>query len=151
MINDPLQLLPSIDFSSGLTLGDSPNYTETVVDENTTSEVDNLTGLRESEAILMQGIQYLEYGRSLSELGFEGEGLERLQPEDLQGALSDVQEQIAYQLSLTEQPTEIDSVLPGKQVFLIEEGTAIPADLQTEMANREIIFVPDGTFSQGIF
>ncbi|ERT05535.1 hypothetical protein M595_4477 [Lyngbya aestuarii BL J] len=35
---------------------------------------------------------------------------------------------------------------PGKQVLIIEEGTAIPEDLQTEIADSEIIFVPDGTF-----
>ncbi|KKD40017.1 MAG: hypothetical protein WAN66_07075 [Limnoraphis robusta] len=130
MINDPLQLLPSFVFSPDLTFGHSPNYTETVVDENATSEVDILTSLRESEAQLLQGIEYLQTGRSLSELGFEGEGLESLQPEDLQGALSDVQEQIAYQLSLTEQPTETDNLPIGKQIFIIEEGTLISEELE---------------------
>ncbi|NJK39308.1 MAG: hypothetical protein HC835_10245 [Oscillatoriales cyanobacterium RM2_1_1] len=57
---------------------------------------------------------------------WEGEGLDNLKPEYLQGALSKVQESIADELSQQEQADSLilpDSNQVVKQVFLIEEGT----------------------------
>jgi Ca2+-binding RTX toxin-like protein len=87
-INDPLPLLSSIDFSYGLLFGNPPGYSE----PETASELpDPLTGLREDEMNLIRAIEQLEAGGSLYDLGFQGPGLETLKPEDLQGALSEIQ------------------------------------------------------------
>lgn len=149
-INDPLPLLSSIDFSNGFLFGNSEENSEPETDSKFP---DPLTGLIESEANLTQAIEYLKAGGSLYDLGFQGPGLETLKPEDLQGALSEVQGRIADELTQPEVAEVTDSLLlpeavqPGKQVFLIEEGTAIPLDIQEEMIGDEILFLPSGYFN----
>ncbi|MGL5082971.1 MAG: hypothetical protein ACRC8A_15915 [Microcoleaceae cyanobacterium] len=150
MINDPLQLLPSIDFSGRL-LNSNPENSAELGGNSELS--DPLTGLRESEATLIQAIEQLKAGGSLYDLGFQGAGLETLKPEDLQGALSEVQGNIANELAQKQEVANLDSLLLPtsnlvvKQIFLVEAGTAIPSEFQAEMAGDEIFFLPTGYFS----
>ena len=149
-INNLDELLPSLHFSYGAVIGHSTDDSESKI---SSEDSDPLTGLQEHEAILTQAIEQLEAGGSLYDLGFQGEGLDTLKPEDLQGALAEVQGRIANELAQQEQADslllpESDQVV--KQVFLVEEGTIIPPELQKEMAGDEIFLLPTGYFSSSV-
>lgn len=158
VINDPLPLLSSIHFSKDPLLGNSEENSEPETDSQVP---DRLTRLTEAEANLIRQIEHLEAGGSLSELGIQGPGVDTLTTRDLQGALSEVQGRISDELARQEEAALADNFLlpeplqPGKQVFLIEEGTSIPLNIQQEMTGGEVLFVPSGYFntpaSEGLF
>ena len=164
-INDPTALLSSFAFvepssiDSFMNRHGLGNYEESFQAEEDGSEAetnsempDRLTSLREAEANLIQGIEQLEAGGSLSELGFQGPALEIVTTRDLQGALSEVQGNISDELARREEEALADNFLlpevlePGKQVFVFEEGTAIPLELQEEMKGGEVLFMPSEFF-----
>jgi hypothetical protein len=112
---------------------------------------DPLYGLRVSEATLIQGIEQLDNGGSLTDLGWLGEG--EATANDLRGALTDVQGYIADELTRQEEAAaEVDSLLlpemplVEKRVFFIEEGAAISAEFQEMTMGSEVFFLPEGYF-----
>ncbi|NES64355.1 MAG: calcium-binding protein [Okeania sp. SIO2D1] len=164
-INDPTPFLSSFVFiepssiDSFFNSDDLGNYEENFQAEEDGSEAetdseitDPLTGLREAEANLIQQIEHLEAGGALSELGVQGPALETVTTTDLQGALSEIQGYISDELARQEEAAVADNFLlpevlePGKQVFVMEEGTTIPLHLQEEMMGGEILFMPSEFF-----
>ncbi|GFZ95614.1 calcium-binding protein [Okeania sp. KiyG1] len=162
-INDLTPLLSSFEFVEPSSIDsysdDLGNYEESFQaqedgsETETDSEItDPLTRLREAEANLIQQIEHLEAGGSLSELGVQGPALETVTTTDLQGALSEIQGYISDELAKQEEAALADNFLlpeviePGKQLFVIEEGTSIPLNIQEEMMGGEILFVPNGYF-----
>ncbi|NER07035.1 MAG: calcium-binding protein [Okeania sp. SIO3C4] len=167
-INDPIPLLSSINFITDPLLANSVKSFQAEEDASeaeTHSEIDPLTRLREAEANLIEVIEHVENGGLPSELGVLGPGADIVtaeQTEQRQAALSEIQGYISDELARQEEAALADNFLlpevlePGKQVFVIEEGTSIPLDIQQEMMGGEILFVPSGYFdptpaSEGFF
>lgn len=146
LINDPTELLSSITFVNDPLLG---NYEETSEPETDSEPFDLLTRLRQSEATLIQAIEHLEARGSLYNQGIPGPAGE------LQAALSDIQGLISDELARQESFLLPGVVQPEKQVFVFEEGTAIPLNIQEEMMGSEIFFMPSGYFNattpEGLF
>ena len=164
-INDPTPLLSSVVFvepssmNSFLNRNGLGSYEESFQAQENGSEAetnsempDLLTGLREAEASLIQQIEYLKTGGSLYDLGIQGPALETVTTRQLQGALSEIQGNISDELARQEEAAVADNFLlpevlePGKQVFVFEEGTAIPLELQEEMKGGEVLFMPSEFF-----
>ncbi|MGL5081206.1 MAG: hypothetical protein ACRC8A_06930 [Microcoleaceae cyanobacterium] len=118
LINDPMQLLPSIQFS---------NFEPSPM-------------LLEAEAGLIQSIEQLKAE------GGDPVLLEDMQAalSELQGHINGTAIQQAQEVDnflISESP------LPGTKVFIFEEGTVILQELQDAIAGDEIFFVPDGYFT----
>ncbi|MGB3403998.1 MAG: calcium-binding protein [Microcoleaceae cyanobacterium] len=149
-INDPFPLLSSFSLVYGDSYSspfDSLTNPEGYQESNslTNSETyDPLPDMIEAEAGL---IQYIE------ELEVEGEGSEE-QLEGVKSALSELQEDIANELTRREQEAgESDSLLLPetpqieKQIFFVEEGTVIPPEFQADMMGSEVFTLPEGFFT----
>ncbi|MGB3533028.1 MAG: calcium-binding protein [Microcoleaceae cyanobacterium] len=176
-INNPSELLDSIYFSysepdsylfdsssieeadtyvdhSYMTAEESEILNQQLLDQLDLSidPLDPLYSLRVSEATLIQGIEQLEAGGSLADLGWLGEG--EATADDLRGALADVQGYITDELTLQEAAAaEADRLLlpemplVEKQIFFVEEGTTIPTEFQNEMMGSEVLTLPEGFFT----
>ncbi|NER07505.1 MAG: calcium-binding protein [Okeania sp. SIO3C4] len=147
-INDPLPLVSSINFSKDPLLG----YSEEISEPETDSQDDVLAAMRGFEADLIQLIDHVENGGLASELGVQGPGADMMTIEQYQEELSQIQGFISDKLAEQEEAAIADNFLlpevlePGKQVFVVEEGTSIPLDIQQEMAGSEVLFMPSEFF-----
>ncbi|MDY7008050.1 MAG: hypothetical protein SWX82_29980 [Cyanobacteriota bacterium] len=149
VINDPLPFLSSVSFVKDPLLGNSEEISEPETDSQ---EFDVLTRLREAEAELIEVMEYVENGGSPSEIGVLGPGADTTTIEQYQENLSHIQGRISDELARQQEEALADNFLlpevlePGKQVFVIEEGTSIPLELQEEMMGGEILFMPSEFF-----
>ena len=97
-------------------------------------------------------IEHLENGGSASEFGVQGPGADTVTIEQYQENLSFIQGYISDILAEQEEAAVADNFLlpevlePGKQVFVIEERTSIPLDVQQEMIGGEVLFMPSEFF-----
>ncbi|NJK39837.1 MAG: calcium-binding protein [Oscillatoriales cyanobacterium RM2_1_1] len=142
LINDPLQLLSSMQIIPAR----SADYLEVEIDSQVSDPLTNFESydpsqmLLDAEANLIQEIENLK-----------AKGGDLLLLEGLEAALDELQGHTNGDVFEQAQPIDelfiYDSQLPGKTVFLVEQGTFIAPEFQAQMAGSEIFFVADGFFS----
>ncbi len=143
-INNPSQILDSIIFididEDSYPFDPLTNFNDEQVSDSS-EPTDILSSLREGEAGLIQYIEELE-----------AEGASTEEVEGVKSALSELQEDIADELTRG-QAAESDSLLLPEtpqieqQIFFVEEGTVIPTAFQAEMMGSEVFTLPEGFFT----